>query len=997
MTPERWRQIDSLVDLALEQEPSQRSAFLATACAGDEALRQDVEALLTAHERAGSFLAEPASVGAIKTAEAEVSTLVGHEIGPYQILSALGQGGMGEVYLARDIRLGRRIALKLLPSQFTSDRDRLSRFQREARSAASLNHPNIVTIHEIAEQNGKFFIVTEFIEGRTLRQHMAGGPLPVREILDVAIQVASALGAAHTAGIVHRDVKPENIMLRRDGLAKVLDFGLAKLSERNETVGEAQNDKIQWSETVAGLLMGTARYMSPEQARGLKLDIRTDLFSLGVVLYEMVTGQLPFGSETATDVIVAIVEKEPLPPSQLARLPAELERIIFRSLSKNLEARYQKASELERDLRRLRRRLEVEEDAGRVESKDQPEVSAGRIDGLLGKTQELPVRALPSKKLRSLLWIALLVLASTVCSLLLVIWLRSAVPAPTVLNTVQITSDRRPKLYSLLTDGARVYFTENVGGRWTPAYVSTSGGEVFPISMSLPSASVLDISPHGSELLVASWSGLGVPGPLWILPMVGGSARRLADLEAWEATWSPNGEKLAYIKENDLYLANSDGTEPRKLLTMPGHPFFIRWAPDGRRLTVSVSDDPHTEFNQLWEIDADGSNLHPRFPDWNNPPASADCAGRWTPDGRYFLFDSYRGGGDNVWAVREDEGFLKRPSREPVRLTSGPMETGKPLPSKDGKRVFFLGRAGSMVDQLMRYDSKSGEWAPYLSGISAEQLDFSKDGQWITYVSFPEANLIRSRMDGSQRLQLTSAPLKASKPRWSPDGKRIVFMAKTPERPWKIWMVSADGDTAQPLFSGGDALSGKALSSGDMQGTSQAEERDPDWSPDGNSVVFYRRPKPAEEAASLMPIYILDLETRTVRRVAGSGHRLYPRWSPDGRYLAATANFKTVTLFDFKTQQWADLAQGEPYYPVWSRDGQALYFIDWTQNDEKRGYYRIEIRTRRLERIIDLTQPVESGTDGGWVGLAPDDSPIVLFTSRAEGPREVYAFDWVAP
>jgi len=298
--------------------------------------------------------------------------LAGQAIGPYQILSVLGQGGMGEVYLAQDSRLGRKVALKLLPSQFTQDRDRLRRFEREARAASALNHPNILTIYEIGEQEGRTFIAAEYIEGQTLRQSMAGGAFEVWEVLEVAVQVASALGEAHTAGIIHRDIKPENIMLRRDGLVKVLDFGLAKMSERPTPPGGKAKE---WTETETGLLMGTTRYMSPEQARGLRLDGRTDLFSLGVVVYEMITGRPPFEGETATDVMIAIVEKEPLPLSQWVQVPAELEWMISKALSKTIETRYPAAGELERDLKRLRRRLEIKGDSGPRETTNKPKES----------------------------------------------------------------------------------------------------------------------------------------------------------------------------------------------------------------------------------------------------------------------------------------------------------------------------------------------------------------------------------------------------------------------------------------------------------------------------------------------------------------------------------------------------------------------------------------------------------------------------------------------
>ncbi|MGH9936586.1 MAG: serine/threonine-protein kinase, partial [Blastocatellia bacterium] len=283
MTPERWRQIEKLYHAAVERAPAERAVFLAEVCAGDEALRHEIETLLASHDQAGSFIESPpddvaAEIFAGELAQPGDLRTIGH----YQVLAQIGAGGMGAVYLARDTRLDRQVALKLLPAEFTKDQDRLRRFAREARAASALNHPNIITIYEIGEIGERRFIAAEFVEGYTLRQRMASDRLELREALNVAIQVASALGAAHQAGIVHRDIKPENIMLRPDGLVKILDFGLAKLTEPQATAPAHQATTATGNSTEIGLVMGTPRYMSSEQARGQKVDARTDVFSLGV-------------------------------------------------------------------------------------------------------------------------------------------------------------------------------------------------------------------------------------------------------------------------------------------------------------------------------------------------------------------------------------------------------------------------------------------------------------------------------------------------------------------------------------------------------------------------------------------------------------------------------------------------------------------------------------------------------------------------------------------
>jgi serine/threonine protein kinase/Flp pilus assembly protein TadD len=357
MNPERWQQIDQLYQAALDQDGDARSAFVRQACAGDEELHNEVESLLSAHDEAGSFIAEPALISAARLlARDEAASLAGKTLSHYRIESLLGAGGMGEVYLAHDLKLDRKVALKLLPAFLTNNADQLRRFEQEARAASSLNHPNILTIYEIGQVDGHHYTATEYIDGFTLRQHLSGERLQLGEALDIVFQVASALAAAHTAGIVHRDVKPENIMLRRDGFVKVLDFGLAKLTMPHESDNTSSPNKSLIN-TNPGMVMGTAPYLSPEQARAQEVDPRTDIWSLGVVLYEMITGQAPFAGETPSHIIVSIIETEPPPLSDVREVPAELEEIVRRTLRKNPTERYQTAAALVFELKKLKQQF----------------------------------------------------------------------------------------------------------------------------------------------------------------------------------------------------------------------------------------------------------------------------------------------------------------------------------------------------------------------------------------------------------------------------------------------------------------------------------------------------------------------------------------------------------------------------------------------------------------------------------------------------------------
>ena len=377
MKPERWEKAIDLFQSALEHAPEERAAFLNESCHDDEGMRREVESLLTSHERAENFIEVPAFKVAPELATNDsADALVGKLLGHYCIESLIGVGGMGEVYLARDERLGRKAALKLLPDSLTTDETQLSRFKNEARTASALNHPNILTVYEIGAEGNVQFIATEFIEGVTLRAALASGRMSAQRALEIAVQVASALAAAHDAGVVHRDIKPENIMLRPDGYVKVLDFGIAKLTEQRRASDDPRVETTALLQTRPGLVLGTAHYMSPEQARGQKVDARTDIWSLGVVLYEMVGGSPPFRGETPSDCIASILTTEPPPLSGvLPDVPLKLESILQKALRKNSDERYQTIKEMLADLRMLKGELEADSSLPQTKARAQSIVS----------------------------------------------------------------------------------------------------------------------------------------------------------------------------------------------------------------------------------------------------------------------------------------------------------------------------------------------------------------------------------------------------------------------------------------------------------------------------------------------------------------------------------------------------------------------------------------------------------------------------------------------
>ena len=456
MTPERYRKAGQLYHAALEVEPEARDALLDGACGGDEELRREVESLLTAHDKVGDYFAAPAlEVAAGLLADRQNPSLMGQSLSHYRVLSLIGAGGMGEVYLAEDNRLGRKVALKFLPKEFTEDRERVRRFAQEARATSSLNHPNIVMIFEVGQGEGRHFIATEYIDGGTLRERLSGGLLELPEVLDVGAQIASALEAAHEAGIAHRDIKPENVMVRRDGLVKVLDFGLAKLAEGPAPDTDAHG--MSRISTSPGVVMGTVNYMSPEQARGLPVDARTDVWSLGVVLYEMVTGQQPFVGATPTDVIISIAGREPMPlASRAPEVPVQLERIVTKALAKDREERYQTAKDLLIDLKALRHELAIEAEVGRYKQPTTGSGAAATAGNRQAITSRFPPFGLPRSRLLILVaFLGMLVIAGVVSTLF---FRRSPAPAP----QIEIKSLAVLPLENLSGDPAQDYFADGL-------------------------------------------------------------------------------------------------------------------------------------------------------------------------------------------------------------------------------------------------------------------------------------------------------------------------------------------------------------------------------------------------------------------------------------------------------------------------------------------------------------------------------------------------------
>lgn len=856
----------------------------------------------------------------------------------YRIINKLGSGGMGEVYLAEDTRLHRKVALKFLPPQFTTDPGRVHRFEKEARAASALNHPNILTIHEIGEVDGAHFIATEFVEGMTLRWRMSLARLSLIDALDIAIQVAAALAAAHAVGVIHRDIKPENLMLRHDGYLKVLDFGLAKFMENQPHADGSPSPAHMLTQTEPGMAMGTIPYMSPEQARGLQVDARTDIWSLGIVLFEMIAGRVPFKGETRNDVMAAILTTEPPPVTLYApAAPAELRRIIAKALMKDLGQRYQTVNDLLLDLRSLKRVQELASESqhfGPSMATEHTTVSLDAQTMVIENTtaQEAGASTKPQTQAWQTgifaarwLWLALVFTA------LLVMaggWYLSRLrnePEANLLATLATTqlvswkSDLAEDLSNwarFSPDGKLIAFSSTKGGSSGIWIKQLSGGEAITSKRDKWTDFSPIWSPDGQQ--IAFLSDRDDQSGIWTMPTFGGTPmplKTLASRSQGLVAWSKDGKTIYFELNQNLYALDVASKQTAALTNFAASSFGLRefnLSPDGERVAYADRQDQQKD---IWVMPIRGGQ-----PVRVTNDRDEDNAPIWHPDGKRLIYSSMRNGVRQICVAYLD-------GSPPVQITSGDNNHEMLDVSPDGAKILYATARDESDIWGVKLDS--GKEFQVTSDIGVELWpDVAPDSATIAYQAARATSvgaklfncLILTQptaLDGQQS-QLSTDGLE---PRWSPDGSQLAFL-RVDRSSINLWTVRATGGDARPLTTSGIVFGGFSLLP-----YHRFQTQDYQWSPDGRQLVYCAR---QSDIANVWQVAADGSSELPLSNNADPSLLFFnPDWSPDGQRLAWIA-------LDAKKNSWSvwlrDAAKSAPIFQSnsvlrlvgWSASGQQL-------------------------------------------------------------------------
>ena len=979
MDAEDWRKAKAIFDAVIEVATIERRAFLDNACSGDEELRREIESLLASSDSAGSFMETPfaAEIADLMSDGKPDQLEPGQDFNRYKIIRKVGEGGMGEVYLAEDTHLRRRVAIKLLASDVTRDSDQVRRFVREARVASALNHPNIITIYEIGQAGDLHFISTEFVAGETLRQHILREPFEIREAVDIAIDIASALVVAHDADIVHRDIKPENIMLREDGLLKVLDFGLAKLGKNNDGTADPHGDTWHSVKTTRGLVMGTVGYMSPEQARGDALDARTDIWSLGVVIYEMIVGRPPFVGSTSVDVMAAILKDEPRSIKlTLPATPGKLQRIVMRSLSKSPDERYQTMTDVLLDLKDVRHELALQTKSER------------RAERELGGGQRLMSGGRKTNAARR----------------------QEVIDAPVLSKLSQLTfTEAIEQDPAWSPNGDEFAFSREEAGNRSIFIKSVALGQERRLTRGDHDDIQPAWSPDGKTILFVRSRqpnvklepgdvyGLFFEGDIWSIDLETQKEVRLVE-NAFNPDYSPDGDRIAFDASwagpRRIWAVDSLGHNPQQLTSDISEGISHvrpRWSPDARRIVFQNIE--RTKFDvRVFDLTS-GKSV------WVTRDAVQDVNPVWSPSGKFIYFSSHRGGGINIWrSAMSPDGT---PAGAPQQLTIGAGQDVQIAISRDGKRLAFsilrqnadiwrlpvlpdTGKPAGPPQEVItstREDSR-GAWSPdgkmiafnsdrtgdmniwlhsledgqsrrLTTGDGGDfQANWSPDGRRIVFFSSRAgtADIWCVDVDSGELERLTSTDFVDVNPCFSPDGKMIAYNSDQTGRP-EVWVMRSDGSEVRQLTDVGLSVMGHFLR----------------WTQSGDAVIFRC---PGRDGALTMKVRLDGSEPEPLPEVAGGAHMSL---SPDHSRIMDVIGHKALWV--------SPLEEGKPEkvfefedpdvridYPVWSPDGRWVLFDRsrpqggdvWMMEDfesQPIQEMRLESKTLPAEVETDASQP----------------------------------------
>jgi len=959
MKPERWEQVGRIYHAALELRPEERASFLADACGDDSAMRREVESLLAAEDGARDFLDAGAMKDAAKILVGEKSlTLVGKNLGHYHVLSLLGSGGMGEVYLARDSKLGRKVAIKILPRYFTTDADRLRRFQQEARTASALNHPNVCVIHEIGEtEDGRPFISMEYIEGVTLRERIYDERTDLRKLLRYLQHVAEGLAKAHAAGIVHRDLKPDNIMVTPDGHAKILDFGLAKLIELTGQKPDREGGRrdVQSSSEVAtailqehsvpGMILGTVGYMSPEQAQGRanEVDHRSDIFSFGCILFETITRQNPFQGKDALDTLHKIVHA---PTPQIKDFtsdpPYELQKIVRRCLAKDPEARYQSIKDVAIELKELRREMEGADIVTTVP----PERSGVPPSGGISAG---PSTTPPGGTLNT----------------------RSASSAEYIVNEIK----RHKKGAALASALVLILSVAGFGfykliGRG-PSKSPSAALKIVPFTSFPGQKDQPAFSPDGKQIAF-TWDGeKGDNVDIYVKLIGEGTPLRLTTDPAPDRnpSWSPDGRFIAFVRvlknEKVLMTIPALGGPERKVIGFKGNPYAM-WSPDGKYFAINSSDSPD-ELSNIVLVSAETGEK--RKVTSSPSQFNGDRGGRFSPDGKWIAFiRSLNFAVEDIYLVPVSGG-------EPRRLTNDNLEIQGLDWTADGREIVFSSPRGGPFG-LWRVSASGGSPEP-LAGVgeNASIPRISRQGNHLAYV-YDKWDWNIWRGPGLNATDKNAPPTKLiastrfdAQPKYSPDGKRITFVSDRSGN-YEIWVCDSDGSKPIQVTNFGGGETGV-----------------PRWSPDGQQIALDARVTGSSD------VYVVNADGGAPRQLTTEPSAdVVPIWSTDGRWIF----FGSDRSGDW--QIWKIPSQGGKAVQVTKNGGYAALaatdgFVYYTRasgvtakKSNEPGVWRVPVDAGEEIRVFDQ--------EVGASALFVSEDGIYFVTQQAQAGRaiEFYSF-----